>query len=300
MMIIRLFAKGKGVCMCFVIGKSVNRSPLIFCTIFSLLLLVPVSTAFCSGLKSFKGTRGSLLIAGGTAHLPVMSELARRIHESNPQVNISVSGGGSSAGIEKVGENIVDIGNSGRLLTKDEAAAYALTSIPFAIDGIAVVVHPTNKVSSLSSEQVRKIFIGEIRNWREVGGENEEIHLYGRKLGSATRKVFREKILGADDFAANSKVVDANNAMKVIVSWDLQAIGYLSIGHLDATKVKAVILDGIIPNQANSTNSSYKISRQLYMYISETPTALTRLFVNYVLGSEGHDAIVAAGYIPLH
>jgi len=285
--------------MRFSFGKAASRRVLSCGIVYMVILLATVSTAFASGLENFVGVRGSLLIAGGTAHLPVMYELARRIHGVNPDINISVSGGGSSVGIEKVGKKIVDIGNSGRLLTIDELAAYSLTSIPFAIDGIAVVVHPGNKVSRLSSDEVRKIFTGEIRNWREVGGEDLEIHIYDRAQGSGTRKVFREKMLGKEKFAASAKAVDANNAMKVIVSWDRQAIGYLSIGHLDAAKVKAVILDGVAPDQANCIDHSYKLSRRLYMNINDHPSALTRLFVNYVLGSEGHEAIAAAGYVPL-
>lgn len=291
--------QGEGIYMRFVTGKVVSRQILFCLTIFVVISFATASSAFASGLETFMGVRGSLLIAGGTAHLPVMHELARRIHGVNPDINISVSGGGSSVGIEKVGKKIVDIGNSGRVLTMTELAAYNLNSIPFAIDGIAVVVHPGNKVSELSSEEVRKIFTGEIRNWHEVGGDDLDIHLYGRVLGSGTRKVFQKKMLGEEKFAGTVKAVDANNAMKVIVSWDMQAIGYLSIGHLDNSKVKALILDGVTPNQVNCINHSYTLSRRLYMNINDNPSDLTRLFVNYVLGSEGHEAIAAAGYVPL-
>lgn len=285
----------KGSVMRFFAGKDIIGLLLIAVFIF----LATASSPCAAGLDDFKSLKGSLLIAGGTAHLPVMHELARRIHESNPQINISVSGGGSSLGVEKVGRDLVDIGNSGRPLTAQEAAAYKLTAIPFAIDGIAVVVHPFNRVASLSMEEARQIFAGKIRNWREVGGEDREIHLYGRDAASGTRNVFRKKMFGQEEFAADTRLVDSNNAMKVIVSLDPLAIGYVSIGHLDAAKVKGVPLDGVVPNQANARNGTYMISRKLFMCISETPSELTRLFVDYVLGSDGHGAIVAAGYIPL-
>ena len=113
-----------------------------------------------------------------------------------PQIDITVAGGGSGVGVQKVGEGLVDIGNTGRPVSEKELAQYpGLKSFPFAIDGVAPIVNPANKVSGLTSARIRDIFSGKIANWQAVGGDDAEIHLYNRDEASGTREVFWEKCL---------------------------------------------------------------------------------------------------------
>ncbi|MBU0729936.1 MAG: phosphate ABC transporter substrate-binding protein [Proteobacteria bacterium] len=283
-------------------SKRFDRYNPFFLTLLSFFFLswCLTSPAYSNELDRFAGKQGNITISGGTAHIPVMTELARKVRDFNPKIYITVHGGGSANGIKQVGQGMADIGNSGRPLNDHERQQYNLREIPFAIDGIAPIVHPSNPVSNISSASIRKIFSGEITNWREIGGEDQPIILYGREAASGTRDIFWKKMLLNGSFSPETRIVDSNNAMKIVVSWEKYAIGYLSIGHIDMDKVKPLITDDIQPNQTNAMLGKYTIVRKLYMNISENPTELTRLFVEYVLGPAGHDAIKASGYIPLH
>jgi phosphate transport system substrate-binding protein len=248
-------------------------------------------------LETFKGLEGSFDIAGGTAHIPVMEEAMKRIMTFNPRIRITVTGGGSGVGVQKVGEGLVQIGNTGRALSDDEVKKYGLKSFPFAIDGVAVVVHPTNSVRNLTSQQVRDIFAGKITNWKQVGGSDASINLYGRDEASGTRKVFWKKALGKGDIAKHANVVPSNGAMKVAVGRDPAAIGYLSIGHVDKT-VAAVALEGVEATQENAQNGKYKVTRKLYMNTKGDPTGLAKAFIDYIRSPECADLIKSKGYIP--
>jgi len=263
------------------------------------LCLLASPSAFAAGLDAFKGLSGNLDIAGGTAHIPVMKDAAKAVMEANPAVTITIAAGGSGVGVQKVGEGLVAIGNTGRALTEEEVAKYGLVSFPFAIDGVAVVVNPENGVPALTSQQVKDIFAGKIANWKDVGGADAAITLYTRDEASGTREVFWEKLLKKGDVAATANVVASNGAMKVAVGKDKNGIGYVSIGHLDAT-VKAPALDGVVPDQKKASDGAYPVTRKLYMNTKGQPTGLAKAFIDYILGPDGKAAIIAAGYIPLN
>lgn len=270
---------------------------LLCAAVFSLLFSFP---ALAGELDRFAGLKGKIDIAGGTAHIPVMKDAAKSIMSKFPGINITVAGGGSGVGVQKVGEGLVDIGNAGRPVSEKELAKYPqLKSFPFAIDGVAPIVHPGNPVQELSSDQLKAIFAGEIGNWQEVGGLDAQIHLYSRDEASGTRSVFWKKALGKGAVSEAANIVASNGAMKVAVSRDPSAIGYMSIGHLDET-VKSVSLDGIAANQENAINGSYPVVRKLYMNSNGTPKPLVTAFIQYVLGSEGAESIRNHGYIPLN
>jgi len=249
-------------------------------------------------LQQFAGKEGKIDIAGGTAHIPVMNEAAKRIMTVNPAVRITVEGGGSGVGVQKAGEGLVEIGNTGRALSDEEVAKYGLKSFAFAIDGVTVILNPANGVADLSQTQVQDIFAGKIVNWKEVGGADAPITLYTRDEASGTREVFWGKMLKKGAIADKANVVASNGAMKVAVAQDPGAIGYLSIGYVDAT-VKAPSLDKVEPSQDNAKSGAYKVARKLYMNTKGEPQGLTKLFIDYVTGPECTDIISKAGYIPL-
>jgi phosphate transport system substrate-binding protein len=219
--------------------------------------------------------------------------------QANPKIRITVAGGGSGVGVQKVGEGLVSIGNTGRALSPEEISKYGLKTFPFAIDGVAVAVNSGNPVSALSAEQLRDIFAGKVKNWKEVGGADADIHLYGRDEASGTREVFWEKLLKKGAVADKTNIVASNGAMKVAIAQDRTAIGYLGIGHADAS-VKAIKLDGVIPTQENAQSGSYPIVRKLYMNTKGEPTPLVKGFIEYILSPEGSKIIQKSGYIPLH
>ena len=238
------------------------------------------ATAFAaSPLDVFKGQKGKIDIAGGTAHIPVMKEAAKRIMGANPDIRITVAGGGSGVGVKQAGEGLVEIGNTGRPLKKDEIEKYGLESFPFAIDGVAVVVNPANKVGELSFEQLIDIYAGKITNWKEVGGSDAEINLYVREDGSGTREVFTDKAIKKGSVAAKANVVNSNGAMKTAVAKDARAIGYVGIGHIDSS-VKAPKLAGMTATQENAANGKYSVVRDLFMNTKGKPEGLTALFID--------------------
>ena len=269
------------------------------------MTLALISSALFAGvaaageLDAFAGKKGKIDIAGGTAHIPVMKDAAKRIMQANPEIRISVAAGGSGVGVQKVGEGLVDIGNTGRPLSDDEVAKYGLKSFAFALDGVAVAISPKNPVANLTAEQVQQIFAGKINNWKSVGGRDAAIHLYTRDEASGTREVFWEKLLKKGAIVETANVVASNGAMKSAVADDGDAIGYVSIGHLDET-IKAPTLGGIAPTQDNARSGKYPIVRQLYMNTKGAPQGLTAAFINYVMGPDGTAMTAAAGYLPLH
>ena len=267
----------------------------------ALLLLCGMGTALAAApaapLDAFKGQKGVIDIAGGTAHIPVMKEAARQIMEANPAVRITVAGGGSGVGVQKVGEGIVQIGNTGRALKPAEVEKYGLVSFPFAIDGVAVAVNPANRVEGLTKAQIKDIFSGKIANWKEVGGADAPISLYVREDGSGTRETFEERALDKGASAAAANVVNSNGAMKTAIGQDPNAIGYVGIGHLDKS-IKGISVDGMAPSQENAASGQYTVTRLLYMNTKGEPQGITRGFVDYIFTPAGQEIVSKAGCIP--
>ena len=262
------------------------------------LVLLSASLAVAAPLDTFKGQKGTLDIAGGTAHIPVMKKAAQAIMTVNPDIRITVAGGGSGVGVQKVGEGLVQIGNTGRALKEGEISRYGLKSFPFAIDGVAIAVNPSNKVQSLTKAQLKDVFAGKITNWKELGGQDAAISLYVREDGSGTRETFEERALDKGTSTPSANVVNSNGAMKTAISQDPNAIGYVGIGHLDSS-ICGVTVDGMVPSQKNAADGTYKITRLLYMNTKGEPSGLTALFVDYIYSPEGQKFTSESGYIPV-
>ena len=262
------------------------------------LCALTAAAACAAPLDAFKGQKGKIDIAGGTAHIPVMREAAKRIMAMNHDIRITVAGGGSGVGVKQVGEGLVEIGNTGRPLKKEEIEKYGLKTFPFAIDGVAVVINPANKVAELSFEQLADIYSGKITNWKQVGGADAEINVYGREDGSGTREVFTNLAIKNENVTPKTNVVSSNGAMKTAVAKDERAIGYVGIGHIDKS-IKAPKLAGMTASQENAANGKYTVVRDLYMNTKGEPTGLTALFIDYIYSPEGLEIIKDSKYIPL-
>jgi len=242
---------------------------------------------------------GVLKVSGSTTVLPIAKEAAKRYMMKNPNVQIEVSGGGSGFGVKQVGEGLVDIGMASRDLKPEEKQKYPdLVTHEIAYDGVAVVVHPSNPITGLTKEQVKKIFAGEITNWKEVGGKDAPINVYTRDEESGTREVFWEKALDKGEITKKAVVVNSNGAMKAAVSQDPNAIGFLSVGYVD-NSVKAVKFDGIEPTEENVKNGKYKISRTLWLITKGEPSELEKAFIDYILSEEGQKIVKEKGYLPI-
>jgi len=251
------------------------------------------------GLDMFKGVKQQVLrISGGTAHIPVMKEAAKRIMKFNPEIQIIIAGGGSGTGIRQVGEGLVDIGNSGRHPTKEEIKKYGLKIYKWAIDGVAAVTNPKNRIKALSTKQLKDIFSGKIVNWKQLGGDDQQIDVYTRDKSSGTRAVFWKKALKKSDITDKANVVVSNGAMKTAIGNDPFGIGYVSVGFID-NHVTAIVLDGVKPDMDSVKSGRYKIARGLYSNTKGEAKGLAKKFIDYLLSPEGQKLAFNKGFIPV-
>lgn len=260
----------------------------------SMLVLV----AFVFVLSACSSSTG-ITISGSTSVTPLMEDLVAEYKKTN-DVEIVVNSDGSSAGIKAAAEGVSDIGMSSREL-KDDELNLGLTNQVIALDAIGVIVHPNNKVSGLTLDQITKIFSGQIKNWKEVGGADLPIVLVSREDGSGTRGAFEELVdlLNEDD----SSKVDANNpvignstgAVIENVSQKEGAIGYASVGSLEDT-VKTIKVDKVLPTEDNILNGTYKIARNFNILTKEV-SAEVQKFIDFILSAKGQAIVVDSGYV---
>ncbi len=240
---------------------------------------------------------GSITLAGSTSVQPLAEELAEAFMAKYPEVRIDVQGGGSSVGVQSAYEGVADIGNASRNL-KESEQPYGLHEHVIAKDGIAVVVNPDNGVSDVTMEQVKKVFAGEITNWKQLGGNDAKITVVNREEGSGTRGAFEELVMGKNaEFTADAIIQPSNGAVRQTVSTDPNAIGFISMGMLDSS-VKGLKIAGVAPTPENVLNGSYSVSRPFLMLTKEEPQGVVKSFLDFIFSEEGQ-GIVAEDYIPV-
>ena len=241
--------------------------------------------------KQQKGANptGNITIAGSTSVQPLAEELAGAFADKYPDVRIDVQGGGSSVGVQSAKDGVADIGNSSRDL-KDSEKAYNLYEYTIAKDGIAIVINPSNQVDEITSDQIKKIFAGEITNWNDLGGKDAVITVINREEGSGTRGAFEEIVMKDTVFIGSAIIQPSTGAIKQTVSTDPDAIGYISMGSMDSG-VKGLMIDGAQPNSDNVLNGSYKISRPFLMLTKDEPQGAVKAFLDFIFSQEGQDIV---------
>ena len=235
-------------------------------------------------------------IAGSTSVMPFSEKLAEHFMLEHPTFAVNVQAGGSTAGVQACISHTVDIGMCSRELKADEKV---LTAIPICYDGIAIVVNPLNPVTSLSLVQVRSIFNGGIKNWSQLGWIDRRIDAVSREEGSGTRGAFEELVMGTDTIDDATMVQDSNGSVREVVATDPYAIGYLSLGIVDA-RVTAVAIDNVKPSPVTIHEKKYKIVRPFLYLTLGTPSEAAQLFINYVLSDEGQSILLKEGLIPAY
>ena len=230
-----------------------------------------------------------------------MEKLSNALAESfmakYPGVTVTAEFTGSGAGVEAVAAGSVDIGNASRNLTEEEKAGGVAENI-VAIDGIAVVTDPANTASGLTREQLSGIYTGEIKNWKDAGGEDQAIVVVGREAGSGTRGAF-EELLDIEDKCAYANELDSTGAVMAKVAATPGAIGYVSLDVIDDT-VKTLAVDDVEPTVDNIKGGSYLLSRPFVMAtkgeISEQSDAVQEIF-SYLASDEGKALVESVGLI---
>lgn len=237
------------------------------------------------------------MIAGSTSVMPFTEKLAEYFMVGHPTYIVNVQGGGSTAGIQATFYKTVDIGMSSRELHDEELN---LKQTVICYDGIAVIVHPQNPVNNLSLEQVRDIFSGKIRNWKELSWIDRDIDAVTREEGSGTRGAFEELVMKKKAEISDAIMVqDSNGSVKEMVVTDPYAIGYISLGMVDS-KVKALSVDGVMPTIQNIKNKSYKIVRPFIYLTNGEPSNDAKKFIDYVLSKEGQNILKKEGLVPVN
>lgn len=240
---------------------------------------------------------GSVTMAGSTSMEKLANALAESFMAKYPGVTVTAEFTGSGAGVEAVTGGSVDIGNASRNLAEDEKANGVVENI-VAIDGIAVVTDPANTAEGLTKDQLIQIYKGEVKNWSEVGGEDQAIVVVGREAGSGTRGAF-EEILEVEDQCAYANELDSTGAVMAKVASTPGAIGYVSLDVIDDT-VKTLSLDEVAPTVENIKSGSYFLSRPFVMAtkgeVSEQNEAVQAIF-SYLASEEGKALVESVGLI---
>ncbi len=262
-------------------------------------LLVVAATVLGAGCTSPTNTAsGKLQLAGSTSVQPHAEVLARAFQQNNSGTQVYVQGGGSSAGIQAVGEGTAQIGMSSREVKASEVSAYpTLKPVAIAVDGIAMIVNPNNPVNTLTMNQTRDIFTSNITNWDQVGGSDAKINVINREQGSGTRDGIQTIVLKGGNFAGGI-VLSSTGAIRTAVSQDANAIGYISSAEVDSS-VKAVNIDGVAPTYDHIANRSYKIQRDFFFVTKGEPSGLTLRFLNFTLGASGQALLKADGLVSI-
>lgn len=237
-------------------------------------------------------------VVGSTSVTPVLQKLSDDYMKNNANVKINVQGVGSSAGIKSVNDEVCEIGMSSRNLKSSEKE-WGLTEHIIAYDGIDVVVNPENPITGLTKEEVTKIFNGEITNWKDVGGNDEEILVVSREAGSGTRGAF-EELLDLEEknsegkkistVIENALIAEGNGAVKANIASKKSAIGYISLSYVDES-VKDVEIDGNKGTVENIKDGSYKVSRPFLLLTKGDLNSDVEAFLNYIMDEEGQKIV---------
>jgi len=233
---------------------------------------------------------GSITIGGSTTVQPLSEAWMEEFTVDNPDVEISVQGGGSSAGVKGAEEGTLDIGAASREMKDSEKSDYPeLVVFHVAADGVAIVVHPSNSTEDLTLEAIRDIY---------AAGSNDEWTIINREEGSGTREVYEDIVMDGTEVSPNAEFLPSNGAVKEKVASTENAIGYISLGYVDSS-VKPVKVNGVVCSEANVINGSYPVMRYLNYITKGEPEGIVKDYIDYCLSAAGQQIAADEGYIKL-
>ncbi|WP_319523856.1 phosphate ABC transporter substrate-binding protein [uncultured Desulfosarcina sp.] len=248
---------------------------------------------------------GNLVIKGSTTVLPISQLAVEAYMKAHPDVNISLSGGGSSNGIKAIIDGSTDIANASRFI-KDKEVALAnekgVYPVPFAVayDSIIPVVHPSNNLTGITTDQLKDIYMGKITNFKEIGGPDLKIVVCSRDTSSGTYETWEGKVMKKERVTPGAQVMASNGAVVQAISNNKHAIGYVGIGYLNDS-IKPLTVNGVTGSKETTLNGTFPISRPLFMFTNGWPKGDTLNFVNYMLHPDkGQKHVEKSGYVPLY
>ena len=241
-----------------------------------------------------------ITIVGSTSVQPVAEKLATEYMKTNPNVKITVQGGGSAVGIKSAEDGTASIGTSSKSLKANESTG--LTQYEIGKDGIAIIVNNNNALSGLTVEQVKGILSGNITNWKEVGGADAQINVIVREEGSGTRDAVQEIVLGKlangtkVAFVKSAIVQSSTEAVQQAVAQDPNAVGFISFASVNNTK--ALQINNVAPSEATILDGTYKIQRPFLFLVKGDPKGAVKSFIDWVNGPEGQAIIKSDKVVP--
>ncbi|MFO7783651.1 MAG: PstS family phosphate ABC transporter substrate-binding protein [Thermodesulfobacteriota bacterium] len=248
---------------------------------------------------------GNIVIKGSTTVLPIAQKVSEAYMKENSNVKISISGGGSGNGVKALIDASTDIAMSSRFIKQSEvelAVQKGSYPVPHAVayDCIIPVVHPDNKVEDLSLAQLKAMYKGEIRNWKDVGGDDHPVVVISRDTSSGTYEVWAEKVLEKERVFPGALLQASNGAIVQAVSKNKNAVGYIGLGYLDDS-IKAVTIDNIEGSIETTLNGTFPVSRPLFMFTPGWPEGDVAQFLKFLGDPErGQKHVAEIGFVPLH
>lgn len=261
-----------------------------------IICLTTLAIALVCVLTACGGNKEAVTTDGSTSMNKVIGALGEAF-QSDSGITVTYNATGSGAGIQAVLEGRCDIGLASRDL-KDEEKAKGLEGTVLAYDGIAIIVNPENPVNDLDLETIAKIYTGEIKNWKEIGGNDAEIVLIGREAGSGTRDGF-ESITDTEDKCAYRQELTSTGDVITTVASNPNAIGYASLASVKDT-VKALKIDGVTASEETIKNGTYVVQRP-FVLVTKTDVTLSesaQSFFNFITSEAAQGIIIEAGVVP--
>ncbi len=269
-------------------------------------LLVLVMALFVVSGSIIAGSQ--ITVKGSDTLVRLGQRWAEEYMKLNPETTIQVSGGGSGTGIAALLNGTTDICEASRPMKEKEYKLAAKAGIePYrvavALDGIAVFLHADNPIESFSLVQLKDIYTGVITNWKDFGGPDKQIILYGRENNSGTYAFFKEHVLKKEDYADQTQTLPGTASVVNAVTKDVNGIGYGGIAWAKGVKFAKVQKDAesaaVEPTEASVSDGSYPISRELYWFFNGAPTGELKKLVNWALSPAGQKIAASVDYVPL-
>jgi phosphate transport system substrate-binding protein len=259
---------------------------------------------------AINGQAQKIVIKGSDTVLPLSQKESEKFMKKNAGTSVTVIGGGSGVGIAALMDGTTDIAMASRSLKMSERmklqdAGKAYKEVTIANDALSVIVNPKNKVSKLTREQLEGIYTAKITNWKEVGGDDMKIVVYGRETSSGTYEFFKEHVLNRKNYAASMLNMPATGAIIQSVSQTPGAIGYVGLAYVTKeVKDIAVSYDKgksyVIASFENAKNKTYPIVRPLFYFYPVAKEKAVKPYIDYVLSAEGQQTVKDVGYIPVN
>ncbi len=254
--------------------------------------------------------KGALQIKGSDTMVNLCQAWAEAFMARHPQVTVAITGGGSGTGIAALISGTCDLVSSSRQMTDKEktqiiARGRTWREWTVALDGLAVVVHPSNPVKQLTVSQLADLFTGRVRNWKEMGGANRAVVLLSREVNSGTHVYFKEHVLGAgQEFAPEALLMPSSQAIADEAAANPDAVGYYGMGYLNpknrTVAVARTAADAyVVPSEANVRSGAYPIARPLFFYSLNEPQGLVKTFLDFAQSPEGQAIVQKMDFVPI-